>query len=284
MAATIWNPGTIVTTQVAAQGAIKETQNLAPGQTLINLTTITYTTGIGAIYVYLNGTLQIVGSDYIETSPTSLTLTSAAILGDVVTVMGVVALTTQAATAGQQASATEVDLASQATVDLGNALASFVRITGTSQITSFGVLYRGPIFVRFAGALTLTNSSQIILPGGVNITTQAGDTLIAVPKATAGVPDGWIVSVYTSASGNTQSWQTFTTPTNRNNSVTYTNSTSREITLSITGTVSAGTVVVGGVTLYSGTNATTSVFSFPVPVGNTYSVTGFTFGIWAEKR
>jgi hypothetical protein len=284
MGATIWTPGTVIATNVTAQGATKETQNLAAAQTLVTFATITYTTGIGAIYVYLNGSLQIVGQDYIESSSTSITLTSAAILGDVITIMGVVALTTTTSTVGQQASATEVNLASQATVDLGNALASFVRITGTSQITSFGVLYRGPIFVRFAGSLTLTNSSQIILPGGVNITTQTGDTLIAVPKATSGVPDGWVVSVYTSASGNTQSWQTFTTPTNRNNSVTYTNSTSREITLSITGTVSAGTVVVGGVTLYSGTNATTAVFSFPVPVGNSYSVTGFTFGIWAEKR
>ena len=284
MTATIWNPGTVIATTVNAQGAIKESQLLSAGQTTITLTTITYTIGIGAIYVYLNGSLIRIGADYTESSTTSITLTTPALLGDEITVMGVVAVAASAGSAAQTASTPEIALSSQATVDLGNQTTNFVQITGTTTITSFGVLYRGPIFVRFAGSLLLTNSAALILPGGVSITTQPGDTLIAVPKATLGVPDGWVVTTYSRATGASQSWQTFTTPTNRNNGVPYQNLTGNEITLSITGTVSAGTIVVGGVTVFSGTNATTSIYSFDIPVNATYQVTGFTFGIWAEKR
>jgi hypothetical protein len=87
----------------------------------------------------------------------------------------------------------EVDVASAATTDIGLQNSNFLRITGTTTITSFGTNYRGPRFIRFAGAVTLTNSASLILPGGINYTTVAGDVLIAVPKATAGVADGWVI-------------------------------------------------------------------------------------------
>ena len=96
---------------------------------------------------------------------------------------------------------TEQDLASAATTDIGAQLTNFLRITGTTTITSFGTNYKGPRFLRFEGAVTLTNSSTLILPGGSNITTAAGDCLIVVPKATLGTADGWQVVGYQSASG-----------------------------------------------------------------------------------
>lgn len=93
---------------------------------------------------------------------------------------------------------TEQDLASAATTDIGAQLTNFLRITGTTTITSFGTNYKGPRFLRFAGAVLLTNSSTLILPGGANITTAAGDCLIVVPKATLGTADGWQVVGYQS--------------------------------------------------------------------------------------
>lgn len=94
----------------------------------------------------------------------------------------------------------EVQIASAATTDLGSAASAFIQITGTTSITSFGVNYKGPKFIRFAGAVTLTyNASSLILPGGANITTAAGDTCIVVPKATSGTPDGWTVVAYQQA-------------------------------------------------------------------------------------
>lgn len=89
----------------------------------------------------------------------------------------------------------EVDVASAATTDIGAANSAFVRITGTTTITSFGANYNGPRFIRFAGALTLThNASSLILPGGANIATVAGDTAIVVPLAA-----GWQMVAYQSA-------------------------------------------------------------------------------------
>lgn len=73
--------------------------------------------------------------------------------------------------------ATPVDVASAATTNIGAAASNRVRITGTTTITSLGTIAAGASrTVTFAGALTLThNATSLILPGGVNITTAAGD-------------------------------------------------------------------------------------------------------------
>lgn len=97
------------------------------------------------------------------------------------------------------AQGTQTDLASAATTDIGAQNTNFLRITGNTTITSFGSNYRGPRFLVFEGAVTLTNSSTLVLPGGANITTAAGDVLIAIPGATLGTADKWIVATYQAA-------------------------------------------------------------------------------------
>ena len=74
--------------------------------------------------------------------------------------------------------APEVSLASAGTTDIGAANSNNVQITGTTAITNFGTAANGVTReLRFAGALTLThNATSLILPGGANITTAAGDT------------------------------------------------------------------------------------------------------------
>lgn len=53
-----------------------------------------------------------------------------------------------------------------------------MQITGTTTITSFGTSVSGLVReCRFAAALVITNSSAIVLPGSVNITTAAGDII-----------------------------------------------------------------------------------------------------------
>jgi hypothetical protein len=93
---------------------------------------------------------------------------------------------------------TMADIASAATTDIGVQNTNFLRVTGTTTITSFGTNYRGPRFLTFAGAVTLTHSTSLVLPGGANITTAAGASLIAIPGATAGTADKWIVVAYQS--------------------------------------------------------------------------------------
>lgn len=66
-------------------------------------------------------------------------------------------------------------IASGASISLGAVMAGVVDVTGTTTITAI-VLREGQTrTVRFAGALTLTNSATLVLPGGASIVTAAGD-------------------------------------------------------------------------------------------------------------
>lgn len=91
---------------------------------------------------------------------------------------------------------TLTDIASAATTDIGAQLTNFLRVTGTTGITSFGTNYNGPRFLIFAGAVLLTHSATLVLPGAANITTAANDALIAVP-----ISGGWQVVAYQKADG-----------------------------------------------------------------------------------
>ena len=94
------------------------------------------------------------------------------------------------------------NLASAATTDIGAQNTVLLNITGTTTITSFGTNYNGPRYVRFDGVLTLThNATTLILPGGANITTAAGDSAIVVPNGTPS--NGWRVLGYQRADGTT---------------------------------------------------------------------------------
>jgi hypothetical protein len=93
------------------------------------------------------------------------------------------------------------DIASASTTDIGAQNTNFLRVTGNTTITSFGANFKGPRFLVFEGAVTLTNSSTLVLPGGANITTSAGDVLIVIPGATLGTADKWIVAAYQASTG-----------------------------------------------------------------------------------
>ncbi|MBB3226983.1 bifunctional ADP-heptose synthase (sugar kinase/adenylyltransferase) [Luteibacter sp. Sphag1AF] len=67
---------------------------------------------------------------------------------------------------------------SASTTDLGTADAEAVTVTGASTITSFGTVAAGiKREVYFSGACTIKNSSAIVLVGGGDITTNAGDVI-----------------------------------------------------------------------------------------------------------
>lgn len=83
---------------------------------------------------------------------------------------------------GSSSSPVQQTIASASTCDIGSK-GTNVQITGTTTITSLGtsgttgVLY----YVEFAGALTLTyNATSLAMPGNANITTAAGDFMIAL--------------------------------------------------------------------------------------------------------
>jgi hypothetical protein len=91
-----------------------------------------------------------------------------------------------------------VSVASAPTCDIGAAASNRVSITGTTTITSLGGVPNAVRLVTFAGALTLThNATTLILPGGANITTAAGDSCIAASDASG----NWTVLSYQPAGG-----------------------------------------------------------------------------------
>lgn len=90
-------------------------------------------------------------------------------------------------------------VASASTADLCSAKQASIAITGTTTITGFGsACVVGQIkFISFSGALLLTNSGTLVLPGSANITTAAGDRAVAVQLASG----TWAVFSYQRASG-----------------------------------------------------------------------------------
>lgn len=95
----------------------------------------------------------------------------------------------------------EAAVASSGTTDIGGQSTHWISVTGTTTITAFGssAATTDPIYyVRFTGALTLThNATSLILPTAANITTAAGDSLVAKYEGSG----NWRVISYTKASG-----------------------------------------------------------------------------------
>ena len=108
------------------------------------------------------------------------------------------ALRLDGTTGGAVLRAHETDVASAGACDIGAAASLKVNVTGTTTITSLGTAPHQVKLVRFSGALTLThNATSLILPGGANIATAAGDTMIAISDASG----NWRVWPYQRASG-----------------------------------------------------------------------------------
>lgn len=167
-----------------------------------------------------------------------------------------------------------------------------ISVTGTTTITSLGASGASGINRRlvFTTALQIThNATSLILPGGTNITTAAGDVAEFVSLGSG----NWRCLYYTRATGQAltfvemgvgQTWQNFTA--SRVASTTYTNSTGRTIVALITGgsgsttnyTIDGNAVAT---TVISGGGS--PVVTLIIPPGSTYS-TGGTFSKWWELR
>ena len=108
------------------------------------------------------------------------------------------AVTTMSAKAFDEAKG--ANIASSGTTTIWATDGNLVHVTGTTTITSFGTAAQAGAqrVVVFDGALTLThNATSLILPGGANITTAAGDIAIVRAETTA---NARVIS-YTKADG-----------------------------------------------------------------------------------
>lgn len=158
------------------------------------------------------------------------------------------------------------DVPAAATTDIGAQLSTLINVTGAATITSFGTSYNGPRFLRFEGACTLTNSVSLVLPGGANITTAAGDSAIVVPLGNPAT--GWRVVVYERASGSVYTTgdqtiagvKTFTSQIVASGGVQG-NVTGNAATVT-NGVYTTGDQTIGGVKTFTG-NVTANGFTMP---------------------
>ncbi len=70
------------------------------------------------------------------------------------------------------------DVASATTLNLDTATGDIVDVTGTTTITAITLADGKQATVRFTGSLGITNGASLVLPGGVSLTTVAGDFAI----------------------------------------------------------------------------------------------------------
>jgi hypothetical protein len=95
---------------------------------------------------------------------------------------------------------TPVTIAGAGTTDLGAQLASSITISGSATISSFGssAIVGTAHFLTFSGASVLTyNAASMILPGAANITTAAGDSMIAIYLGSG----NWQIASYQAGGG-----------------------------------------------------------------------------------
>ncbi len=91
------------------------------------------------------------------------------------------------------------DIASAATTDLSTLTGNFADVTGTDTITSFGTVAAGTkVTLQYDGILILTHhATSLILPGGANITTAAGDVATFISLGSG----NWLCTNYMRAAG-----------------------------------------------------------------------------------
>lgn len=90
----IWSPGVITVPQADASGTyLQQSYDATAGQTVFNLTSLSYIPSTNALDVYINGVKQETGKDYDETSSTRVTLVEGCLAGDRVVIRGLVGIT-----------------------------------------------------------------------------------------------------------------------------------------------------------------------------------------------
>lgn len=147
------------------------------------------------------------------------------------------------------------NVASASALDLSSLDGSYVSVTGTTAITSISSKTAGyEVWLVFAGALTLThNAASLILPGGANITTAAGD----IAKMVSLGSGNWKCAAYVALDGNPISISdhlaaanTWTGNQTFNGTQTFNGNSTHAGELAVTGNITSnGTITLnGGVT------------------------------------
>lgn len=130
-----------------------------------------------------------------------------------------------------------------ATTSIGASNTIYVSVPGTTTITAFDTVAAGVLrVIKFTEALTLThNGTSLIIPGGANITTAAGDTMVVMSEGSG----NWRVISYQRANGAPLSLATAqaTTTYIADSAVTAAKIADGAVTKDKLGLYSAGTII-----------------------------------------
>jgi hypothetical protein len=127
---------------------------------------VTVNYGGGVVNITKWGTIALVANDILNGVPAAIWFDG-----------------TQAILINPQTNTQGANIASAGTINLDTATGDYVHITGTTTITAITLKQGRERTLVFDGALTFTNGASLILPGGVNITTAAGDMCIVRGEA-----------------------------------------------------------------------------------------------------
>lgn len=132
------------------------------------------------------------------TNAISVTVTASTVANAIVGTSTTTALT-PAANYGVWGKGT--DIASASTLTIPSTGGGYFVVTGTTTVTAISEATTSlgrQVTLKFSGALTLThNATSLILPGGANIATAAGDVAVFVQESSG----NWRCTDYTTASG-----------------------------------------------------------------------------------
>lgn len=144
----------------------EETQNATQGQTIFTLTTIQYTPAVNNLLVFVNGSKQVRGDNFIETSSTVITFVDGLNVGDVVDFCTATPINTSVVDACQVAYDPPFTNAIPTSV--------CVKLAETVSIKDFGAVGDGVIddtaaFENAASALNDLGGGTLFIPSGTYV-------------------------------------------------------------------------------------------------------------------
>lgn len=201
-------------------------------------------------------------------TPTNLVVPSAATLGTV--------------------NAVQSDLIVLALNNAGTIELAVVNIAGGNDLSETGLISTTAISAAATAANVVysttarTNVAYRVI-GLIRSTQATAGTWATAPSLVQGMGGNALDAMQSLGYG--QTWQTFSVPAQRTNSVTYYNTTSKPIVVLINSTTSGATFTIGGVNV-SGThsNASGTIEAYIVPPGQSYISSGYNIGAWSELR
>lgn len=196
MSASIWAPGNELVTVDSESTNLSQVFTATDSQVIFNLTLFSYAVGTGSIAVYRGGQRLILGTDWAETSSTSISLTGFSIAaGEIIEVVAVLG---SASSASISAAASAAAAAASVTTAL-NAIATIPSMTGGADTvpvinsTNNGWLYKTASQLKTF--LSLVVGTDVLAPNGdgsalTGIITVPSGCIASFARNTA--PTGWL--------------------------------------------------------------------------------------------